>query len=238
MRKLLVSAFCALLVCGGAAAIDLTGLRSIGPVTAFSKTESGVTLNCADGSEVRITVLAPDLIRVRAAFLGKLPARDHSWAIEKTSWDAPRWDLAEDSGTLRISTERTGGGGPPLAAPDRIPRRQDAPDHQCGPAADAIRSAVGPGRRRQDPRLRRALLRPGREGHAARQAPRRIQPCGTPTPTPTRKAPIRSTKAFRSTSAGSAARPTAFSSTTATGPTSISARLPRSTPRSRRRAAR
>ena len=99
-----MSAFCALLVCGGAAAIDLTGLRSIGPVTAFSKTESGVTLNCADGSEVRITVLAPDLIRVRAAFLGKLSARDHSWAIEKTSWDATSWDLAEDPGALRIST--------------------------------------------------------------------------------------------------------------------------------------
>ena len=35
-----MSAFCALLVCGGAAAIDLTGLRSIGPVASFS--ENGV----------------------------------------------------------------------------------------------------------------------------------------------------------------------------------------------------
>jgi alpha-glucosidase len=104
MRKLLTLVSCALLGCGGAAAIDLSGLRSIGPVASFAKTDSAVTLNCADGSEVRIMMLAPDLIRVRAAFLGKLPARDHSWAIEKTSWDVPHWDLSEDSEALRIST--------------------------------------------------------------------------------------------------------------------------------------
>ncbi len=105
MIKLLRSTLCALLSCGGAAAIDLNGLRSIGPVASLVKTDSAVTVTCADGSQVRIAVLAPDLIRVRAAFLGKLPDRDHSWAIEKTSWDAPRWSLVEDVGTLRISTD-------------------------------------------------------------------------------------------------------------------------------------
>ncbi len=104
MKKFLSPVFCALLACGGAAAVDLTGLRSIGPVASFAKTDSAVTLTCTDGSEVRISVLAPDLIRVRAAFLGKLPARDHSWAIEKTSWDTPHWDLTEDSEALHIST--------------------------------------------------------------------------------------------------------------------------------------
>jgi len=105
MTKLLTPALCALLVAGGAEAIDLTGLRSIGPVTGLAKTGSAVTLTCADGSQVRITVLAPDLIRVRAAFLGKLPERDHSWAIEKTSWDVPRWDLAEEAGAVSIATD-------------------------------------------------------------------------------------------------------------------------------------
>src|ERR1035438_6927167 len=104
MRKLLTPVFCALLLCGGAEAIDLDGLRSIGPLASFAKTDSSVTLTCADGSQVRITVLAADLIRVRAAFLGKLPDRDHSWAIEKTSWETARWSLAEDPGALRIST--------------------------------------------------------------------------------------------------------------------------------------
>ena len=105
MMKLLRAALCAVLVCGGAAAIDLNGLRSIGPVASFVKTDSAVTLTCADGSQVRIAVLAPDLIRVRAAFLDRLPDRDHSWAIEKTSWDVPRWSLAEDGGALRMSTD-------------------------------------------------------------------------------------------------------------------------------------
>ena len=105
MRKLLTPVFCALLLCGGAEAIDLDGLRSIGPLASFAKTDSSVTLTCADGSQVRITVLAADLIRVRAAFLGKLPDRDHSWAIEKTSWETARWSLAEDPGALRISTD-------------------------------------------------------------------------------------------------------------------------------------
>jgi alpha-glucosidase len=110
MMKLLTSAFCALLGCSGAAALDLNsldlnGLRSIGPVASFVKTDSAVTLICADGSQVRITVLAPDLIRVRAAFLGKLPDRDHSWAIEKVAWDTPRWSLTEDAAALRISTD-------------------------------------------------------------------------------------------------------------------------------------
>src|SRR5260370_13923786 len=105
MIKRLRSAVCALFVCGGAAAIDLNGLRSIGPVASLVKTDAAVTLTCADGSQVRITLLAPDLIRVRAAFLGKLPDRDHSWAIEKTSWDIPRWSLSEDAGALRVSTD-------------------------------------------------------------------------------------------------------------------------------------
>ena len=102
--KLLRSAFCALIVSSGAAAIDLNGLRSIGPVASFVKTDAAVTLTCADGSQVRITVMAPDLVRVRAAFLGALPSRDHSWATEKTSWDVPRWNLAEEPDALRIST--------------------------------------------------------------------------------------------------------------------------------------
>ncbi|HXB68665.1 MAG TPA: glycoside hydrolase family 31 protein, partial [Candidatus Acidoferrales bacterium] len=105
MTKLLTPALCALLAAGGAAGIDLNGLRSIGPVASLVKTDAAVTLTCADGSQVRITVLAPDLIRVRAAFLGKLADRDHSWAIEKTTWDVPRWSLADEPGALRIATD-------------------------------------------------------------------------------------------------------------------------------------
>ena len=47
---------------------DITTLEKIGPVVSLSKTEKSVTLNCQDNSQVQLTVLAPDLIRVRAAF--------------------------------------------------------------------------------------------------------------------------------------------------------------------------
>jgi alpha-glucosidase len=104
MHKPVTAVVLALLTAGGVRAIDLEGLRPVGPVVSFARTDNGVDLTCGGGSEVRISVLASDLIRVRAAFAGKLPARDHSWAIEKTSWNAPQWNLAEESGALRIST--------------------------------------------------------------------------------------------------------------------------------------
>jgi len=96
--------FCLLTICGAATAVDLTGLSPIGPVTSFTRTDTAVMLACADQSEVQISLLAPDLVRVRASFRKKLPAADHSWAIAKTSWDAPQWNLREEPGILRIST--------------------------------------------------------------------------------------------------------------------------------------
>jgi alpha-glucosidase len=103
--KLFRLAACSLLAFGSAAGIDLNGLRSIAPVASFVKSASAVTLTCTDGSQVRITVMAPDLIRVRAAFLKNLPERDHSWAIEKATWDVPRWNLTEEAASLRLVTD-------------------------------------------------------------------------------------------------------------------------------------
>src|SRR5436309_3088282 len=40
--------------------IDVSSLEKIGPVTGFTKTEKGITLNCRDSSQVQLTVLAPD----------------------------------------------------------------------------------------------------------------------------------------------------------------------------------
>jgi alpha-glucosidase len=105
MTRPWVFLLCALAAGGSAPAIDLTGLRSIGAVESFVKTDSALTLTCADRSEVRISILAPDLIRVRAAFRARLTERDHSWAIERTSWQTPRWTLTEEPGSLRLSTD-------------------------------------------------------------------------------------------------------------------------------------
>src|SRR5215831_10140804 len=66
--------------------IDVTRLDKIGAVTSFAKTEKGITINCADNSQVQLLVLAPDLIRVRASFANPIPMRDHSWAIAKDIW--------------------------------------------------------------------------------------------------------------------------------------------------------
>src|ERR1041384_8182281 len=84
--------------------IDVTRLDKIGPVTSYEKTERGITLNCSDNSQVQITILAPDLIRVRASFTRPIPAKDHSWAIAKESWDTPAWTVNESAQSITAAT--------------------------------------------------------------------------------------------------------------------------------------
>ncbi len=84
--------------------INVTSLEKIGPVTSFSKTEKGVTLTCADGSQVQLTVLAPDLIRVRASFTKPLSAHDHSWATARTDWQTTPWQLTETATSITLAT--------------------------------------------------------------------------------------------------------------------------------------
>ncbi len=105
MKKLALLAGCLLALGVSCEGADLDDLVPIGPLAAFHQTRDSVTVTCRDGSEVRFYVLAPDLIRVRAAFGKPLPERDHSWAIEKTAWDVPKWSVKEQAGGLLISTE-------------------------------------------------------------------------------------------------------------------------------------
>jgi alpha-glucosidase len=64
-----------------------------------------VVFNCLDNSQVQVTVLASDLVRVRASFARPLPAKDHSWAIAKSDWTTPRWSLSEASDAVLIRTD-------------------------------------------------------------------------------------------------------------------------------------
>src|SRR5436853_1980746 len=108
MNKSLLSLCClAIVLCSaGVEAQDIVqGLEPIGPVSNFTKTDAAVTFTCEDGSEVRVLILAPDLIRIRASFRKPLPARDHSWAIAKESWDAVRWNLQETPAGFVITTD-------------------------------------------------------------------------------------------------------------------------------------
>jgi alpha-glucosidase len=84
--------------------IDVTRLDKIGPVTSHVKTEKGITLHCSDNSQVQLTVLAPDLIRVRASFAKPIPARDHSWAIAKENWVTPPWSISETAAAITLTT--------------------------------------------------------------------------------------------------------------------------------------
>jgi len=84
--------------------VDVSKLEKIGPVTGFVKTENGVTLNCRDNSQVQLTILAPDLIRVRASFTKSIPAKDHSWAIAVENWKTPPWRLTETRESIILAT--------------------------------------------------------------------------------------------------------------------------------------
>lgn len=88
-----------------ASAQDITSLEKIGPVVNFVKTDKTLTFNCLDNSQVQLSVLAPDLIRVRASFAKPIPARDHSWAIAKEQWETPRWSIKEEAASVTISTD-------------------------------------------------------------------------------------------------------------------------------------
>ena len=102
-RFLLITAICA--ICSSASAQDITTLDKIGPVVSLVKSDKAVTLNCQDNSQVQLTILAPDLIRVRASFTKPIPSKDHSWAIAKEDWPTPRWNLTEASDLITITTD-------------------------------------------------------------------------------------------------------------------------------------
>ncbi len=104
LRVLVVSLFFVSL-CVSVFGQDITTLEKIGPVVRFEKTDKAVTLHCQDNSQVELTMLAPDLIRVRASFAKQIPARDHSWAIAKDTWTTPRWNLSESSDAITIATD-------------------------------------------------------------------------------------------------------------------------------------
>ena len=84
---------------------DITTLEKIGDVASLTKTDKSLTLTCKDNSQVQLTILAPDLVRVRASFTTPIPTKDHSWAIAKNDWTTPRWSLNESSTAITITTD-------------------------------------------------------------------------------------------------------------------------------------
>jgi alpha-glucosidase len=105
MRKLLVTLALLVTLCGLASAQDITALQPIGAVVSYARAENTVTFKCRDNSQVQLTILAADLIRVRTAFEKQIPAKDHSWAIAKDNWTTPRWTLSETTEAVTVVTD-------------------------------------------------------------------------------------------------------------------------------------
>ncbi len=74
----------------------------LGNVTAHQKEERGVLLTCG-ADQLRVTVLAADLVQVRLARNG---AWDNgpSYAVIKTQWPTVEWQLAETAEELQMTT--------------------------------------------------------------------------------------------------------------------------------------
>ncbi|HUE84025.1 MAG TPA: TIM-barrel domain-containing protein [Pyrinomonadaceae bacterium] len=104
MKRFVVIVTCLLACVTAIAAQNITELEKIGPVVSLTRAENGVTFNCKENSQVQITVLAPDLVRVRASFAQPIPAKDHSWAIAKSTWEPVRWNLTETPNAVTITT--------------------------------------------------------------------------------------------------------------------------------------
>ena len=105
--KRLTAALVGLLILWAAALaqeIDVTRLQKIGDAISFVRNEAGITINCRDNSQVQLTVLAPDLIRVRAAFTKTIPGKDHSWAIAKDNWPKVAWTVNQIPDAIIVST--------------------------------------------------------------------------------------------------------------------------------------
>jgi len=104
MKRLTLMSWFIFSFAGTITAQDITRLQKIGPVQSYTKTERGLILNCRDNSQVQLSVLAPDLIRVRASFTRAMPAKDHSWAIAKDNWDSVRWTVADTPQQITLTT--------------------------------------------------------------------------------------------------------------------------------------
>jgi alpha-glucosidase len=105
MKRVLAIICCLVGIVAPTAAQDITRLEKIGSVVNFTKSEKSVVFICQDNSQVQVTILAADLVRVRASFAKPIPSRDHSWAIAKTEWATPRWSLSENADSVLITTD-------------------------------------------------------------------------------------------------------------------------------------
>ena len=179
--------------------------------------------NARSTASKRSLALRDDVLRVRASRRPHNSPEDASWAV------APGGASAHRSRRHQTDTAST-----VTLAHLRCHRRADrARPHAHGPRLDRQHTPAGRAprllHRRRLPRLRRRCPPTSTtSGSATRPGPSiaatRPSRCGTPTPTASRSPPIRSTRAFRSSSTYRAGAARASSSTTPGAPASTSAK--------------
>jgi len=99
VRCLLLLAFCLLFLAGSAVA----EWQSVGAMTPSEPQGNRITFHSRQATVV-VTVLAPDLVRVRMT-QGTSPGPDYSYAVAKTDWPkiAPQFMVGQDSRVIRTS---------------------------------------------------------------------------------------------------------------------------------------
>lgn len=106
-KFVLLFAFVVISICSSAQsahAVDLSNMKSIGAAQSVSKIPDGMIIDCDDKSQVKVQILAPDLVRVKVSFQKALAAQDHSWAIARTKWDPVSTQLSENKEQFTIET--------------------------------------------------------------------------------------------------------------------------------------
>src|SRR6266700_1730707 len=104
MRNLVILSCGLILWTVAAKAHDISRMEHIGAIVSFTKVVHTVTFNCQDHSQVQLSVLSPDLLRVGASFAAPISNKAHSWAIAKEKWETTPWHLAETPEAITITT--------------------------------------------------------------------------------------------------------------------------------------
>lgn len=76
--------------------------QSIGNLDSYTAEKNTVTLKARE-AVVRVTVLAPDLVRIRVSRTGVFKP-DQSWAVVKSNWEPVRIDVIDSKDELQIAT--------------------------------------------------------------------------------------------------------------------------------------
>lgn len=90
----------AVLLCAGVAQAV-----TIGNVSSFTTSGQDITFSISDGSKVRLSILAPDLVRVRIAPGGTIGG-NVSQAVAKTSWATAAFSPSDSAGSVTFTTSK------------------------------------------------------------------------------------------------------------------------------------